>query len=150
MIPTLTILVGIPGCGKSTWAEEVLRQPIVSSDAIRAILSDINDQSKNDQVFALFHKDLDHYLKGGHDVVADSTALDKRARLSLIEIARNAEADTHLIYFSNCRQAVLRNRIRDRKVPDDVMYRMLEKYERFTLALPHESYTRITEIASTA
>lgn len=55
----LYFVCGIPGSGKSSWAEankEKLDFVIHSSDAIREELGDINDQSKNELVFTTLHK----------------------------------------------------------------------------------------------
>lgn len=148
----LYILCGIPGCGKSTWAREVMpRVPVVSSDSIREEMGDVNDQTRNQSVFDQFHARVGYLLAAGSDVVADSTALDTQARARLRTVARNHRADVHLVYFSNLTQAVMRNRKRDRQVPEDVMQRMGDKYENFMLVLPQEAreYKSITEIRST-
>lgn len=152
MNPHLVILVGIPGCGKSTWADKLLvSHYVVSSDAIRAEMGDVNDQTRNQSVFDEFHKRIEDHLASGRDVVADSTALDHRARVSLCDIARRLKAPVDLVYFTNCGEAADRNRRRERVVPEDVMQRMLEKYERFRLMLPQEAhkYNSVTEIGST-
>lgn len=147
----LVILVGIPGCGKSTWADDILcDHTVVSSDAIRAQLGDVNDQTKNDEVFFIFYERIMAALKRGENVVADSTALTKDSRNRLRAISKSAGTSTHLIYFSNCTQAMQRNLRRDRRVPDDVMLKMLDKYERFKIDLIQEigCYNSITEIRS--
>jgi predicted kinase len=147
----LTILVGIPGCGKSTYARTHYSwQWTVSSDKIRAELGDVNDQSKNGEVFRLFHAEVGALLRAGHDVVADSTALDAFARENLRKIAREVGSEIHLVYFSNVGAAVRRNQDRERVVPAKAMDRMLAKYEVFKLDLPRESveYDTITEIRS--
>lgn len=151
----LVILVGIPGCGKSTWAEHMFDphySVTVSSDRIRAELSDVNDQTRNSEVFDLFHQRIAIALEDGETVIADSTALDARARRNLLDVASQVGVDgVHLVYFSNCDQAVMRNSRRERKVPEDVMVRMLDKYEYFKVVLPQEAhqYTSVTEIRST-
>lgn len=154
----LIILVGIPGCGKSTWAERMFDPfcyETISSDAIRAELSNINDQSRNSEVFEIFHSRIHDALCDGLSVIADSTALDQRSRRNLVDIASAVGVDgVHLIYFSNCDQAIRRNLVRERRVPDDVMTRMLNKYEKFRLDLPHEQqigwYSMVTEIRRTS
>ena len=56
-LPDLIVLMGIPGSGKSTWAEQYVFRcdasfTIVSSDAIRKQLcGDVNDQSRNVEVW---------------------------------------------------------------------------------------------------
>lgn len=152
MNPHLVILVGIPGCGKSTWADNLLvSHYVVSSDAIRAEFGDVTDQTRNQSVFDEFHKRIADHLFNGRDVVADSTALDMRARVQLCDIARKYKAPVDLVYFTNCAEAANRNRRRERVVPEDVMQRMLDKYERFRLMLSQEAhrYHSITEIGST-
>lgn len=150
--PNLFIPVGIPGCGKSTWAETFLPDVVViSTDAIRERMGDINDQSRNGEVFQRFHQGIRVHLAHDNDVVADATNLDARARRELVEIAKEQKAKVHLVYFSNCDQAVIRNAARlERIVPHDVMTRMLDKYEIFKLVLASESpaYDTITEIRS--
>ena len=59
--PKLWIMVGLSGSGKSTIAKEIAVMEentiIVSSDAIREELTGkVEDQTKNDEVFKIFHK----------------------------------------------------------------------------------------------
>ena len=58
--PLLTVMVGLSGSGKSTIARTELADEntvIVSSDAIREELcGTVEDQSKNVEVFKLFHE----------------------------------------------------------------------------------------------
>jgi len=150
----LFILVGIPGCGKSTWANTFFSHAeIVSSDAIREELAgDATDQSKNGQVFNVFHQRIGEQLAQDNDVVADSTALDKFARDNLFSIAQTFGSEVHLIVFANIPQAAYRNLERERVVPENVMLRMLDKYEDFEYDLyrgENTRYTSITEIVST-
>lgn len=146
----LFILVGIPGTGKSTWANTFLSHAeVVSSDAIREELTgDATDQSVNKQVFNLFHQRIGEQLAQQNDVIADSTALDARSRAELVSIAATFDADVYLVVFSNLAQAARRNATRDRVVPDDVMIRMIDKYERFLRDLPEESdsYAGVTTV----
>lgn len=146
----LFMTIGIPGTGKSTWIKRFLGKhiDIVSSDAIREGLGDVNDQSRNEEVFRIFHELIDSSLRNGYDCVADSTALDIFARQKLYDIARRANAEVHIIFFRNVHQAYERNLSRERVVPEEAMVRMLDKYERTLLNLPFEAdqYTTLTEI----
>jgi predicted kinase len=150
--PRLTILAGIPGSGKSTWAKNFLPDAhYVSSDDIREQLGDVYDQTRNGEVFSIFHADIAVALAQGKDVVADSTALDARARSRLTAIAFVHGASTHLILFSNINPAVKRNQQRERVVPQDAMERMLDKFEKTLLVLPQEQsfYDAMTVISDT-
>ncbi len=59
-IPIFTMMVGLPGSGKSTYAEKLSKERsaiICSSDKVREDLyGDENSQSNNDEVFKLLHK----------------------------------------------------------------------------------------------
>jgi predicted kinase len=145
--PRLSILVGIPGSGKSTWAASMGLGAIVSSDAIREELyGNANEQGGADRVFDLFHQRIAGELRDGQPVVADSTALHAFARKKLVEIGRQHGAAIHLILFSNLNQAIRRNKERDRVVPDDAMRRMVGLYERTMGEIAREGYDSITEI----
>jgi predicted kinase len=143
----LHIPVGIPGCGKSTFAT-THGVPIVSTDAIREQMGDVNDQSRNDEVFDRYHRALEQHLLAGQSVFADATNLDNFARAKLRDIAAKHGAQTNLIVFKNLGQAIHRNQARDRKVPSDVMLRMLDKHERAMMDLKHEGYDHVTEVSS--
>lgn len=153
-MPKLIIPVGIPGCGKSTWAAQFFSPYIVSTDAIRLrLFGDENNQDHNDAVFDKFHRDIEDYLQltlPGSTVVADATNLDNRARTTLRAIGKLNQAELHLIYFTNLDEAIMRNRRRERVVPMEAMERMMDKWERFRLELPQEAhlYNSITEIRS--
>lgn len=73
---TLTLLVGIPGSGKSTYAKTKIdrRCKIVSSDAIRKeLFFDEADQEHNDIVFKTLYERARNFLIDGKDVVIDAT-----------------------------------------------------------------------------
>ena len=70
------MLAGLPGSGKSTYAEELVRKEgfvVHSSDKIREELGDVNDQSKNEQVFTILHKRIKEDLRSGKNVIYDAT-----------------------------------------------------------------------------
>jgi predicted kinase len=155
----LYIPVGIPGCGKSHLAEG-LSAHVISTDAIRKVLTgDENSQEANGRVFDRFHELIDLGLRAGLNAYADATNLTVSSRAALRQIAVRANQDaelvgfgepiqTHVILFRNIEQAIKRNRERDRTVPDDVMYKMIEKYERAVTDIWSEPYDYVTEIKS--
>jgi predicted kinase len=144
---TLWIPVGIPGCGKSTFAQ-TLDAIMISSDKIREeVAESVDDQSKNQDVFGIFHERIDNALLKGYDVFADATNLRDFAREKLRAIAANCAVKTHVLFFNNVDQAIVRNQLRDRKVPLDVMERMIIQYEQALNDLPLEPYYHITYIS---
>ena len=75
--PTLIVMVGLPGSGKSTIAKQLAEDNpntlIFSSDAYREkICGDENDQSNNDLVFRTLHKDLREALLLGKNCIFDA------------------------------------------------------------------------------
>ena len=87
MKPTLYILCGVPGCGKSFYAENFRHDGLtISRDQIRfGLLNDEEDYfSKEDQVFNRFITMIHGNLKRGIPVMADATHLNKRSRAKLI------------------------------------------------------------------
>jgi predicted kinase len=144
----LIIPVGLPGCGKSTFAAN-FGFSVVSSDAIRAQLGDVNDMSNNERVFETYHDRIEKLFElglPGTTVYADATNLRDFARRKLLDIAYRVGAEQHVLLFTNTRQAVIRNAERDRNVPDDVMVRFVYQLEQALKAVPTEGYTSVTHI----
>lgn len=88
--PTLWAMVGLSASGKSTIAKHIADNSdciIVSSDEIRGQICDdgVIDQSKNEEVFKIFHKRIKDNLRVGNDVIADATNINMKARRSLLE-----------------------------------------------------------------
>lgn len=157
-MPTLVILAGIPGCGKSTWAKALLERKyvIVSTDDIRrrdhGSLKAAHAADANAAVFAEFHRQVEDALVHNLDVVADATSLTAESRGQLRDIADRANAKTHLVLFKNVQQALGRNDARDidARVPSDVMEHMLLKYRDTLADIAREHYDQITKIESTS
>ncbi len=85
-LPDLVVLMGIPGSGKSTWAEQYVFRcdaaaVIVSSDAIRKQLTgDINDQSRNVEVWEIVLNHVLNHLKSKKNVILDATNVETEKR----------------------------------------------------------------------
>lgn len=71
----VTIMVGIPGSGKTTYAQEhFYNTTLVSSDEIRKELyGDISIQGDPKKVFNIVYKRIEDEIKKGNDVVFDAT-----------------------------------------------------------------------------
>ena len=88
--PKFYVMVGLSASGKSTIAKEISREGnrvIVSSDSIRGEICDggVIDQTKNEEVFKIFHKRIRDNLVAGRNVIADATNINMKARRSLLE-----------------------------------------------------------------
>lgn len=161
-MPILFIPVAIPGAGKTSMASYLGEVNRVSTDDIREwIAKDVDDQSRNGDVFKHFHEQIEYMLRGNKCVYADATNLTGRADLRKIVDKVNADyrskvnpygllqpVTTHLILFRNLGQAIARNSARERTVPPDVMLRMIEKYERAVIDIAGEHYDYVTEVSA--
>lgn len=89
-LPNLILLMGIPGSGKSTWAKEYVFKcdasyTIVSSDDIRKQLTgDINDQSKNSEVWEVVFNQVSGALKNRRNIILDATNVRTDLRRVLV------------------------------------------------------------------
>lgn len=131
------MLVGLPGSGKSTYARRYKENDpaavIVSSDEIRQELwGDANDQQNPGDVFNLMMQRSVAALNEGRNVIYDATNLSAKARKNTLAIIRNRTDNVLFICtfiacsLSTCK---LRQGGRDRKVPDDVIDRMVRGFQ---------------------
>lgn len=87
--PSLVLLVGAAGAGKSTFAtRHFAPTEVVSSDACRAMVADDpNDQSVTPAAFELVHRIVHHRLRVGRFTVVDATNLTREGRRPLRDLA---------------------------------------------------------------
>ncbi len=90
--PSLVVLVGPAGSGKSTFAaRHFAADEVLSSDAYRALLSgDEADQRTTRTAFSMLHREVVRRLAAGRLVVVDATNVEQRARRTLVERAKAA------------------------------------------------------------
>lgn len=129
---SLTITVGIPGCGKSTLAEKLRVERtidvIISSDDIREeVTGNMENQDANRVVFDLLYQRTRNALAQQLNVLVDATNLKPEYRRKLMVIALEERADLcqALLFevsgkFDVCQE---RNLGRERVVPEFVMQR---------------------------
>ena len=90
--PSLVVLVGPAGSGKSTFAARHFDpDDVLSSDAYRALLSgDEADQRTTRTAFSILHREVVRRLAAGRLVVVDATNVEHHARRALVERATAA------------------------------------------------------------
>ena len=126
---TLHILIGIPGCGKSTYAQKLAETTggrIVSSDGIRKELTGTEEYlypELDGKVFGIFHSRISEWIKDT-DVIADATNIhvkDWKQNIELCPPGTVARA-----YWFNIGPEIAMKRMegRERKVPREVVDRM--------------------------
>lgn len=126
--PSLVLLVGVAGAGKSTFAaRHFAPSDVLSSDALRAAISgDESDQRASGVAFSILHRELGMRLAVGRLVVVDATNVRAQHRRPLLAIARQTGTPVAAIVLDLPRTVVrARNAARDRVVADDVIDRQL-------------------------
>lgn len=103
--PSLVILCGLPGTGKSHFARELARRaPFVwlSSDRTRKLLVDKPSYSRREhrRVFSAMHVLTKGYLRDGYSVVFDATNLNENVRRPLYESADEVGVEPLIIRFT--------------------------------------------------
>ena len=133
--PTLVILVGIPGSGKTTYAENYIpdypKEAVhLSSDSIRAELyGNESIQGNPAEVFSLMQKRAVEVLNNGYDVIYDATNITRKDRASIIGVCPNfAKIECHIVW-APIETCIERDSKRDRTVGKEVIDRMLKRFQ---------------------
>ena len=116
--PSLVILCGLPGTGKSHFARELARRaPFVwlNSDRTRKLLVDRPSYSRREhrRVFSAMHVLTRGYLREGYSVVFDATNLNENVRRPLYSSADAVGVEPLIIRFTAPADLV-RRRLTDR------------------------------------
>ena len=136
---TLVMLCGVPGCGKSTYAQKLLKMhpewKYVSRDEVRYEF--VSDQAHyfdhEADVYKEFCNRVSMHLINGDTVIADATHLSKGSRFKLIN-SLDIKPDKTIIVvimtsFEECKK---RNAQREgiRCVPDKSMNSMIHSFKK--------------------
>lgn len=136
----LIVLVGLPGSGKSSYAEQFKAVDdaictgvtvIHSSDAIREeLFGDAGSQEDNGRVFELMRKRTIDDLRADKTVIYDATNVTRKARKSAIACAHPTHdtVECHVVW-AEPEECVRRDSFRDRKVGPGVIDKMLRRWQ---------------------
>jgi len=132
---TLTVMIGLMGSGKSTFAKKYLAHgaKIHSTDDIRLELFSTYDcMDKHSEVFAELHKRVRENLKQGLHVVVDATSLTMKSRRKLfngISLPMDSYRRQAVIMATPLQVCLEQNRNRSRKVPEQVIIDARGKFQ---------------------
>jgi len=132
MHPTLLVLKGLPGSGKTTYARELVNKGWVrvNKDDLRAMLHN-SKFSKDNEKFVLKLRDdvIVRALTQGQNVVVDDTNLDPKHSETFKNLAIVFETFYEEKFFDvSVKECIRRNQLRDKPVPDKVIYAMHDRY----------------------
>lgn len=131
----LHITIGVPGCGKTTFAEKMFRTDqvdvVLASDQFRLMLwGDQRDVSRDRVMWEVFYASLEALLDCGLRVLVDATNVKAEYRKQLVGVSYAADAKRYSYSFENvsfdeCRR---RNAARPDPVPLEVMHSMWDDF----------------------
>jgi protein phosphatase len=128
--PSLVLLIGAAGAGKTTFAaRHFAPDEVLSSDAYRALVSgDEANQKVSRVAFSILHRDLEQRVLAGHLTVVDATNVEPRNRRELIRRAHAAGVPVVALVLDLESAIVLaRNATRSRRVDEEVVRWQLER-----------------------
>ena len=125
----VTMMIGIPGSGKTTYARNFLKGEYISPDVIRKELyGDISIQGNASEVFGLVEKRIRTALAEGKNVVYDATNTNAFRKATVAEFREYGASEVNGIFmntpFKVCMERNLNRNDRSEPVPTDVMERM--------------------------
>ena len=132
--PSLILLCGIPGSGKTTYAEKYIKEHPntvhLSSDKIRAELwGNEATQGDNNEVFSLMQSRAIEALNNGQSVVYDATNVTRKDRACIISMCpKFAKIEAHVI-FTPIETCIKRDAARKRTVGKAVIDKMLKRFQ---------------------
>lgn len=130
----LILLVGVPGSGKSTYAQKYLEKNKntihLSSDKIREELwGNEATQGDNNEVFSLMQKRAVEALNNGHDVIYDATNVTRKDRSYIIDLCpKFVKIEAHIIW-APIETCIKRDAARERTVGKAVIDKMLKRLQ---------------------
>lgn len=127
-VPTIYVLCGLPGSGKSEFAKKLSEESgaiIHSSDSIRAeVYGDENDQAHNNEVFNILHKRIKENLLAGRSVIYDATNINKKRRICYLNTLKNIPCIKTCVVIATSYEKCLSNvQARKRKLPREVLFK---------------------------
>lgn len=130
-MPTLYVLMGLPGAGKTTWATNQKNMVHVSSDKIRKELFGAELlHIFNKTVMGIFRVRVRKALLQGHDVIADTCHMTQRQRRQTLTAAPEGTRKILVYIDVSVKQAIRGDLKRKRHVTPIVILVYKRRFER--------------------
>lgn len=138
--PTLYVMIGPAGSGKSTFRKGVHWACAVCPDTIREMFfGDEACQKEPEKVFERAYQTTEDLLCAGYDVVFDATNTTSYARNKLLErVSGICHKNVAIFMNTSCEECKRRNARRKRKVPDAVIERQYEQMMKDAGSIPYQ------------
>ena len=150
--PSLVLLIGISGSGKSTFARKYFPSTqIVSSDYCRALIcDDENNQTINEDTFALLHWLVQKRLEHRRLTVIDATNVKALARQPLLALAKAQEVPAIAIVFNFELEFCLHQNAQrtQRVVPAEILTEQFQELQSSLPNLKNEGFHSVYEFSS--
>lgn len=142
-LPTLYMMVGLPGSGKSFCAEQLSKKEnavVISSDEMRVeLFGNVENQENNGVLFDKLFNKTRVLLKDGKSVIIDATNINSKRRMNALKQFKNF--NKICIYMATPYAECLRNdRFRSRTVGKNVIDRM---YKSLHVPMYYEGWDKI-------
>ncbi len=150
--PILTIMVGIPRSGKSTWSEKnkTPEDIIICPDTIRKeIFGHQFHQNAEPYIWAITETFMLLLMQQRKSIILDATNLSYRTRCKYINLAKTAYGyKTRLVWLNTDLKTCLeRNKkSKDKKVPKDVIKTMYDFVKPLDLKYEGDLFDEILEV----
>lgn len=131
----LTVMVGVPGSGKSTFIRNNKKDGdfVISSDNIRdELFGDICCQDDNGKVFQIVYKRMVEALRFGRDVWLDATNINRKCRRVMFEKLKQAKLEVSvyaMVMGTRIEECIRRDAERDRTVGEEVIWKFVRRFE---------------------
>jgi len=119
---TLTLLVGPPCSGKSTWLDEnVADEVVISSDNIIMEIGEFETYSENwgavdfKQVEVIMMQRFNKAIKEGYSVVVDRTNMSKKSRRRFLACARKGYQTKAVVFATSHKDMLARSLLREKR-----------------------------------
>lgn len=128
------MLVGLPGCGKSTYAQKKAKQGWcwLSSDNIRKDYH-ISGYTKEDHavVFGILHSNIKALLANGYNCIYDATNLSRKNRIAFLSGLNQDVEKKCVLFVTPIDECKRRNgqRIGSDKVPEETYDKMIRQFQ---------------------